>query len=132
MKFHNVTHAIAINTIEQVLLIKRAPNLKIYPDLWSIPGGHLENNESFRACLIREIKEELDADVIEIIKTLSPYRKKIGNEIWSVKLFIIKINDIKLNKKEVVDYVWVYPVDIYDFKRTPFLEEHFKKAGLIE
>ena len=34
-----------------------------YKDGWEIPGGKLESGETPEACIIREIKEELDTEV---------------------------------------------------------------------
>lgn len=41
------------------------------PGKWEFPGGKVESNESLEECIIREIKEELDAD-IEILRKLTP------------------------------------------------------------
>jgi len=42
-----------------ILLAKRSPNRKAYPDKWSLPGGHVEPGETLEAALVREIQEEL-------------------------------------------------------------------------
>lgn len=33
---------------------------------WSLPGGHLEKNETFDQCSIREIKEETDLEIEDV------------------------------------------------------------------
>lgn len=48
-----------INNKNEVLLIKRKGK-----DKWETPGGKLEAGESFKECLIREIKEETNVDII--------------------------------------------------------------------
>ncbi len=36
-----------------------------YPNMWDVPGGHVEANESPEKCIIREMKEEMDLDIDE-------------------------------------------------------------------
>ncbi|MCH4539920.1 NUDIX domain-containing protein [Brucella tritici] len=42
-----------------ILLGRRSPDRRAYPNRWSFPGGHVEAGESFESALQREIHEEL-------------------------------------------------------------------------
>lgn len=53
-----------IDPDHRVLLAKR-PEGKSMAGLWEFPGGKVEKNETPEACLIRELKEELNLDIIE-------------------------------------------------------------------
>lgn len=44
---------------KNVLLARRSPHRKAYPDCWSFPGGHLQGSETLEEALIREITEEI-------------------------------------------------------------------------
>jgi 8-oxo-dGTP diphosphatase len=57
---------IFINDTGQILLFLRdnIPDLP-YPNMWDVPGGHVEANESPEKCIIREMKEEMDLDIDE-------------------------------------------------------------------
>jgi 8-oxo-dGTP pyrophosphatase MutT (NUDIX family) len=43
----------------RVLLVHRSPNRRAYPDVWDLPGGHIETGETELAALTREMHEEL-------------------------------------------------------------------------
>ena len=47
----------------RVLLGHRNPARRWYPDVWDIPGGHVEPGESSRAAVERELREELGVTV---------------------------------------------------------------------
>ncbi len=55
---------IFINDKSHVLLFLRddIPDIP-YPNMWDIPGGHVEDNETPEQCIIREMKEEMDLDL---------------------------------------------------------------------
>ncbi|WP_308285363.1 NUDIX domain-containing protein [Actinoplanes hulinensis] len=42
----------------RILLVHRSPRKRWYPDLWDMPGGHVEPGERPTAALVREIHEE--------------------------------------------------------------------------
>lgn len=43
----------------RVLLAKRSPHRRIYPDVWDAVGGHIEDGETPTEALRRELREEL-------------------------------------------------------------------------
>lgn len=47
---------------DRVLITRRAPNQN-FAGGWEFPGGKVEPDETERACLVRELKEELNIDV---------------------------------------------------------------------
>ena len=54
---------IAQNNKEEILIVKRAKNDSA-GGMWSLPGGTVEKDEDLIMALKREIKEELDVDII--------------------------------------------------------------------
>ena len=64
----NVTCAIILFD-NQILVTQRSEKMKL-PLKWEFPGGKLEENESEKDCIKREIKEELNIE-IEVLKGLS-------------------------------------------------------------
>jgi mutator protein MutT len=59
-----ITAGIILNEQEdKILLIKRTDGM--WGDAWSIPGGHIDFGESVQEALLRELKEELNLEVIK-------------------------------------------------------------------
>ncbi|XP_077383772.1 m7GpppN-mRNA hydrolase NUDT17 isoform X2 [Festucalex cinctus] len=59
---------------QRVLLTRRAKHLRIFPNIWVPPGGHLEPDETLLEAGLRELKEEtglaVDADEFASAKVL--------------------------------------------------------------
>lgn len=57
----------------RVLIAQRKPDSSLEPLKWEFPGGKIEFAEDPRACLVREIREEMgfDIDVGEIFEVAS-------------------------------------------------------------
>mgnify|MGYP001194889449 FL=1 len=49
---------IALIRKSQVLLCKRSPDMEKYPNVWSVPAGHVEEGEKPEDCAVRELMEE--------------------------------------------------------------------------
>jgi 8-oxo-dGTP diphosphatase len=47
----------------RVLLCHRSASRRWYPNVWDLPGGHVEDGESPRTALVRELREELGITV---------------------------------------------------------------------
>ena len=47
----------------RLLLCHRHPERAWYPDVWDLPGGHVEHGETPSEALARELREELGVDL---------------------------------------------------------------------
>lgn len=106
-----------INKDKQVLIAKRKPD-KPMPNKWEFPGGKLEEGESLEACGVREIKEELELDVV-MEKYVGFEDLEYKNKHFRLHLYTASLTneEQKLCLNEHTDARWVNfeEFDNYDF-----------------
>ncbi|GAA3349450.1 (deoxy)nucleoside triphosphate pyrophosphohydrolase [Amorphoplanes nipponensis] len=59
---HEIVNAALVRE-GRVLLVHRSPNRRVYPDVWDLPGGHIDPGETELAALAREMHEELGVQI---------------------------------------------------------------------
>jgi 8-oxo-dGTP diphosphatase len=58
---------IFVDDQDRILLSLRDDTHRIpYPNMWDLPGGHVEDDETPAECIVREMKEEMGLDIGEI------------------------------------------------------------------
>ena len=99
---------------DEFLVVKRSENDDLYPGAWEFPGGHLENGETLKEGLKRELEEEIGftENFNPIITHYFDELKERNNElIHDLELdFIINVDSSKIDIKlsdEHSDYKWV-------------------------
>lgn len=109
-----------------LLTVKRNENDDLYPGAWEFPGGHLENGETIKEGLKRELEEEIGfTDEFEPIIThyYDEVKEKNGELVHNLEIdFIINVDRTKINVKlseEHCDYKWVT-------KDSEYLDEFIK------
>lgn len=98
----------------EFLIVKRNENDELYPGEWEFPGGHLENGETIKDGLKRELFEEIGFNE-EFNPIITHYydeiKNKNGNLIYNLEIdFIINVNKNDINvilSNEHCDYKWV-------------------------
>ena len=70
---------------DTVLLCHRAIDREWYPDLWDLPGGHLEANETPRDAVVREVQEELGVTLSGPLgqHSFSRTTEEFGLRVWT-------------------------------------------------
>jgi 8-oxo-dGTP diphosphatase len=116
--------AFIVDDERRFLILKRSPNKKRFPGLWTIPGGKLETTDFAsrpkdtsdywynvaEEALRREIKEETGLDVSTgSMGYVTSLAAVFGDSNSFVQSFLLKYEggEITLQEEECVEYVWV-------------------------
>lgn len=135
MKKFRRSAGVIIKHGDEVLLCKRSPD-ETLPNIWSIPGGGIENGESPGQAAIREVHEETnielttDLDLVGMIDT----KNEDGSKTGMMFVFIQETKDRKnadLEKashgKEHTTCKYFKSEDIPKQKKTKELYDIIKK-----
>ncbi|MBZ7987858.1 RNA pyrophosphohydrolase [Campylobacter canadensis] len=110
---------------------------RIDMDIWQFPQGGIDDNESLKQALKRELKEEIGSNNISIIAEYPEWlsyefpseaiKKKYDFDGQTQKYFLVKINNLnEINlqtlEPEFVEFKFV------DFKEIDKYINHFKKT----
>ena len=105
----NVAVGILIDSNKKILLAQR-PKSRSWSGWWEFPGGKLEKNESPREALSRELKEEVDIDIVNCEKWVT---RNYSYEEYNVTLYFFKVTQWngKLIPKESQKLLWIHPCE---------------------
>ncbi|MFH1785446.1 MAG: (deoxy)nucleoside triphosphate pyrophosphohydrolase [Candidatus Micrarchaeota archaeon] len=109
--------AAIIKKDNKILIVQRKTNCKREPNKWEFPGGKIEIGERPEQCLIREIKEELDLDIV-VGELFGESSKKYEDEEIGISYYFAKLkNNNKPKLIECQDVRWVLLEELctYDF-----------------
>jgi 8-oxo-dGTP pyrophosphatase MutT (NUDIX family) len=70
----------------RVLLCHRTPDRSWYPDVWDLPGGHVEAGESDAGALVRELREELG---ITVPLPTAPEFSRLAADGYSMGIWVV-------------------------------------------
>jgi len=102
------------------VLICRRPQGKALAGLWEFPGGKVEPGESPEACLIRELREELDIEVAQAC--LAPFvfaSHAYDSFHLLMPLFLCRRWNGVVRPLEHEAITWVKPSQMSDYPMPP-------------
>ena len=130
------TSIIFVNDRHQVLLFLRDDKPTIpYPNMWDVPGGHVEGKETPEACIVREMKEEMDLTLVEFEPfSVMEFADRVEYTFWKRANLDIQKIDLHegqrlrwFTEREVRTTKLAYGFNeiIADFfEKSPFLNPH--------
>lgn len=100
-----VTCAIIVDADGLVFAAQRSATMSL-PLKWEFPGGKIEPGETAEACLIREIKEELNVEV-EIVASLPANTHQYPGVTIQLIPFVCRLILGEIILKEHLDFKWL-------------------------
>lgn len=98
----------------KILIAKRSTGNKNVIGKWEFPGGKVEENETEKHAIEREIKEEFDI-LVRAEKFITNVISKDKKSEIDLKLYLCKYIDGKIKLNDHSDYKWVDKDEIFDY-----------------
>lgn len=97
---------------QKIFLPRRAATKKFLPDVFELPGGHVDYGEDLVVALNREVKEELKADIVvgkpfAAFTYMNPIKQTHSVEIVYFAEFTNPNQAIELDSADHSEYVWI-------------------------
>ena len=112
-QLHKEICVFILNDQKEVLLQKRSPNKKAYPNRWALLTGRVELNETFKNAAIREINEEVGLKNNKENLNLFSKRTFTNDNIhYEITYFYyiksnLKESDFIIQKEELSQVKWI-------------------------
>ena len=111
-----VTAAILVQD-GMLLIAKRGPSARL-PNLWDLPGGKVEPNETPRECLMRELREAFGIEV--------SVKEYVGSHIHAYDFGTVELMAFKadwgkgdFDSKDHQEIRWAFPHELNQFEFAP-------------
>lgn len=110
----------------KILIIKRSTDSKTNPGKWELPGGKVNQNESFDQALLREVYEETGLKInLDHVVGVSEQNLHVIRAVHIIMSGTIREGDLSLSS-EHDGYAWVFFEDLGEYELADWLESFFK------
>ncbi|TDL24367.1 hypothetical protein BD410DRAFT_786483 [Rickenella mellea] len=114
-----------------VLIVQRAAHESFLPNVWELPGGHVESSDNtIIDAIVRETSEETGLVVTHVVGRFSDFVYTVPSQGETVRS-TLQLNvavlihgiegkdpDVKLNPDEHQKYAWIAESDLADYEMT--------------
>jgi 8-oxo-dGTP diphosphatase len=108
----------------KILIIKRSTNSKTNPGRWELPGGKVDQNESFDQALIREVYEETGLKIVpDHVVGVSEQNLHIIRAVHIIMSCMIVEGELNLSL-EHEGYAWVFLENLNDYPLADWFEDY--------
>ncbi|MBV4436319.1 (deoxy)nucleoside triphosphate pyrophosphohydrolase [Clostridium tyrobutyricum] len=112
-----VVGAIIENEDKEILCALRSPKMSL-PNMWEFPGGKIEQGETFKQAIEREIKEELSC-IIEFIDVFNDSTYEYEKFIVNLITVRCKLVSGTPTKSEHSKLIWMHRENLPSLKWSP-------------
>lgn len=126
-ELHVVVAAVLVRD-GRALLVHRSPARQWYPDVWDLPGGHVDAREDPRTALERELREELGIDAHIIGEPIGrTTAEDFVMDVWAVHSWTGE--PVNVDPDEHDDLAWLTPEDLLGLQLAhPDLTDQVRRA----
>lgn len=117
MKTVHVVGAVMINEEHKILCAKRAQHLTL-GGMWEFPGGKIEENESHREALIREIWEEMNIE-IEVGEMIADVFHEYPTVVVHLITYFAKIKSGLISSTDHDELIWLDQSELLTLNWAP-------------
>ncbi|MEK7502301.1 MAG: NUDIX hydrolase [Patescibacteria group bacterium] len=113
----------------KLLLLKRAADKKVDPNLYAGIGGKVEPHEDFYSALLREIEEETGIKEIKSVKLYSVTQHPFPptDSEWVNLYFLVTIEkQIEIPKSDDGEFSWINPSETENLPMPQDLKKYIK------
>jgi len=93
---------------KRLLIQKRSPTRRLFPNRWEVPGGHMEAGENPETCIKRELKEELSLSLVGIIDKIHEFDwDDAGTKVHNEAYLVLAEGQVILEKDKATECMWI-------------------------
>lgn len=113
----------------KILILKRSTDSKTNPGKWELPGGKVNQDESFDHALLREVYEETGLKIeLDHVVGASEQNLHIIRAVHIIMSGKIVEGDLTLSS-EHEGYAWVLMETLPDYELADWLEDYLTKSS---
>ena len=124
--FGLAVRALLSNSEGKILILKRSTDSKTNPGKWELPGGKVDQGESFDKALIREVYEETNLKIeLDNVVGVSQQNLPLIRAVHIIMSGKIEEGELNLSN-EHEGYAWEFLDNFSDYELADWLEDFIK------